>query len=196
MHNVRMERGWRDVRKSTLESYRKVFQYLETNDHLDLDNILHKLCILLVFHDRIQESLNRTAHAWNHHSIRTEGNLTPVALFELSRERGIREGWWEYDPGDPIEFAADPDYGVDGEGPLPPEGEMREEWQRTHRRADENDVGFEVDEEKAEMLAEARRLLDGRIDLNRDDMNWGIDVYIEAVTLLTAIVNEMPEGGA
>lgn len=150
MHNVRMERGWRDVRKGTIETYRKIFSYLEENNLLDLNNILHQVCIILVFHDRIQDSLNRTAHAWNHHRIRTEGNLSPVALFELSRERGIREGWWEYDPGDPIEVAEHPDYGVDGEGPVPPEDEMREEWERS-RRADV-EAGFQEDDEKEEMI--------------------------------------------
>lgn len=189
MHNVRMERAWRDVRKGTIETYRKIFEYLEENHLWQHDNVVHKVCLILVFHDRIQESLNRTAHAWNHHRVRTEGNLSPVALFELSRERGLREGWWQYDPGDPVEIANNPEYGVDGQGPTPPEDEMREEWERAHRQ--DVEAGFEVDDEKEEMLEEARRHLHGRIDLTRDDLNWGIEVYLEAVTLLTAILNEM-----
>ncbi|KAJ7588911.1 hypothetical protein C8J56DRAFT_785153, partial [Mycena floridula] len=60
------------------------------------------LCLYLVFQPCIQESLDQTREAWNHHQIRTAGYRTPVAIYELSRETAIRQGYWTGDSSDDV----------------------------------------------------------------------------------------------
>lgn len=155
---------------------------------LDMTNRIHKICLILVFFDRIQASLNRTTEAWNHHRIRTEHYRSPVVLFELSRERGLREGWWRHDPGDPVDIAGDEFYGVDGDAPLPPADEIRAECRPPREEGEPEED--EIIDGKMEELEWAHGLLDGKIDLAEDDMNWGINVFSRAVLLLTALVEE------
>ncbi|KAK6981399.1 hypothetical protein R3P38DRAFT_3333827 [Favolaschia claudopus] len=96
-HNVRIERLWRDVRKDALETFRQIFDYLEKNDLLDMENPVHSACLFLVFQRRIQgRSRSRTA--------------------------AITRGYWTGDPGDDMDAASDPLYGFDGDAPLPPSG--------------------------------------------------------------------------
>ena len=86
-----------------------------------MENEAHRICLYLVFSKRIQASLDRTQDTWNQHKIRTEHNRCPVALYELSREKAIVQGYWTGDPGDPAEDVLnDAAYGIDGEAPLPP----------------------------------------------------------------------------
>ncbi len=73
----------------------------------------------MVFQPRIQASPNCTRDAWNHHQIRTAGHHTPIALYELSREQAINQGYWTGDPGDDVANVGDL-YGVELEGPIPP----------------------------------------------------------------------------
>ncbi|GLB34620.1 hypothetical protein LshimejAT787_0201850 [Lyophyllum shimeji] len=40
IHNVRIERLWKDVRKDSLEAFRQIFDYLEKNFLLDMANII------------------------------------------------------------------------------------------------------------------------------------------------------------
>lgn len=175
------------MRKDSLESYRQIFIYLGDNDLLDMENEIHRSCLFLVFQPRIQASLDRTRDAWNHHKIRTARNKTPIAIFELSREQAIRRGYWTSDMGDDLDTVADPLYGYDGEAPQPPIAEQ----------AGEPDVvvpepaGIEAQREAGicvnddEELADVQALMED-FDFQRDDENWGIDVYCEAVILLTA----------
>lgn len=93
IQNIRIERLWRDVRKDTLEIYRQIFTHLEEEGLLDMEDSVQRLCLFLVFHPRIQASLNRTRDAWNFHKVRTAKNKTPVALWNLSRMEAISRGY-------------------------------------------------------------------------------------------------------
>lgn len=179
-----MERTWRDVRKGTIEFYIQIFRYLKESQLLNMRHLVHRLCLILVFMPRIQRSLNETIHAWNHHQIRTEHYQTPITLFELSRQQGIRQGWWEYDPGDSMDAAGDPLYGVDGEAPHPPMDDLR----RDHEP--EADVVEDAYPDTTPELEDARQYLSSRIDLDGDDDNHGIDIYLDAVHLL---YTQMPD---
>ncbi|KAK7690570.1 hypothetical protein QCA50_005668 [Cerrena zonata] len=113
LHNVRIERLWRDVRKDTLESFRQVFMYLEEIGSLDMENTIHRVCLFIVYQPRIQASLERTTNAWNNHRIRTAQNKTPIAIYELSKTKAIRLGYWNSDPDDDITDVAESLYGFD-----------------------------------------------------------------------------------
>ncbi|KAI0040528.1 hypothetical protein FA95DRAFT_1502737 [Auriscalpium vulgare] len=184
VHNVRIERLWRDVRKGTVESYRQVFFHLEECGLLNMEDPAHRACLILVFLPRIQESLNRTMDAWNHHSIRTAQHRTPLALYELSREKALRGGYWTGDPGDPPEDASDPLYGVDFDAPMPPADEVRDEEHEAGFAAEGDTEQDDIGEDNEE-LTDAQDLLSD-IDLQADDQKWGIDTYCEAVLLLQA----------
>ncbi|KAJ7183595.1 hypothetical protein C8R46DRAFT_884066 [Mycena filopes] len=187
-HNVRIERLWRDIRKDALETFRQIFDYLEKNDLLDMENPIHSVCLFLVFHRRIQAALDRACDAWNHHRMRTQRDKTPIAVYELSRTAAITRGYWTGDPGDDANVvASDPLYGYDGEAPLPPAlGANDEPLERTQQpvgTAGEREGGILVNDDD-DLLA-AKGLL-GEFDCDRDDGNWGIEVYCEAVILMMA----------
>ncbi|PBK67943.1 hypothetical protein ARMSODRAFT_988814 [Armillaria solidipes] len=171
--DINRSRLWLDVRKDSLETFRQIFQYLEENNLLDMDNSVHHICLFLVFHPRIQASLDRTRDAWNHHQLRTEHYKTPIAIYELSREKAIRRGYWTGDPGDSVdEVRRDPYYGIDGDihdnYPFaPPEAET----------ALNNDEDIEF-----------VKTLMADFNFEAEDSNWGIEVYCEAVIRLLAIV--------
>lgn len=189
LHNIRIERLWRDVRKDSLESFRQVFMYLEETGLLVMDDPIHRICLYLVFQNRVQKSLDRTLDAWNHHKIRTEHNKTPIAIFELSRQTAITRGFWTGDPGDEVDVAADAMYGFDGEAPNPPPSNLYDDPSCVQAdnigSADEMEAGILVNSD--DELNEVQGML-GNLDFEKDDGNWGINVYCEAViTLLSKI---------
>ncbi|KAK7059525.1 Integrase catalytic domain-containing protein [Favolaschia claudopus] len=111
-HNVRIERLWRDVRKDALETFRQIFDYLEKNDLLDMENPIHSTCLFLVFQRRIQAALDRARDAWNHHRMRTQHDKTPIAIYELSRTAAITQDGTASAPGkgnSPRDFLSKPE---------------------------------------------------------------------------------------
>jgi hypothetical protein len=152
-----------------------------------MENDIHHSRLFLVFQPRIQLSLDRTGDAWNHHKIRTARNKTPIAIFELSHETAIRRGYWTGDAGDDIATASDPFYRYDDEGPLPPVGEQGAEQDAVSAGPEGIDAEWEAgiclnDDEE---LAGVQQLMEDS-SLDRNDENWGIDVYCEAVLVLAA----------
>ncbi|KAJ3757240.1 hypothetical protein EV360DRAFT_71318, partial [Lentinula raphanica] len=178
-HNVRIERLWRDVRKDSLESFRKIFKYLEDNGLLDMTNNIQRLCLYVVFQPRIQQSLNRTADAWNQHRISTAGHKTPIALYELSREHAKTRGYWTGDPGDDIRTARDPLYGLEAEldGGMPGD----------HQVPEEDSADIRVNDEDA-ILYTRSAFKDMEFDVEQEDGNWGIENYCQAVLKFKAFV--------
>ncbi|KAF8182195.1 hypothetical protein K438DRAFT_1600950 [Mycena galopus ATCC 62051] len=183
-------RLWRDVRKDTLEAYRQIFMYLEEHGLLDMENSIQRSCLYLVFQPRIQASLNRTRDAWNHHKIRTAGNKTPIAIFELSRETAIRRGYctisfnsayWTGDNGNDLATATDPFYGYDGDAPQPPIAEQDDEPDSVSEEPDgitaERAAGilyhpYICINDDEELHDTYQQMSD--FDFGRDDENWGI----------------------
>ncbi len=169
-----MERTWRDVRKDALEPFRKIFDYLDREAGLlDMSNDIQRLCLYVVFQPRIQAALNRAADAWNHHRIRTAQHRTPIAIFELSRQHAITRGYWTGDPGDDIHIANLSGYGLE-------EGNQ-------HVEPEDSDNIRVNDDEDIEYV---RRAFSGMgVDLQKEDGNWGIEVYCEAVLKFKAFVD-------
>ena len=81
VHNQRIERLWKDMFQSVIATYYRLFYFMEQQDLLDPLNEVHLLSIHYVFLPRINRSLRKFQDAWNHHSLRTEGNSTPHQLF-------------------------------------------------------------------------------------------------------------------
>ncbi|KAJ7174889.1 hypothetical protein C8R46DRAFT_1031481 [Mycena filopes] len=159
--NIRMERAWRDVRKDTLEVYRQIFGHLQESDLLDMEN---------------PHSLDETRSSWNLHKIRTAGNKTPTALYQLSRTRAINR------------TASHPTYGEDPTEQLPPADELRgNPVSPDHTEYPDVDAerlaGVFVNED--EEIREGREILE-ELDVTEDDGNWGIDIYCRAVVLFSS----------
>ncbi|KAJ7673212.1 hypothetical protein DFH06DRAFT_58455 [Mycena polygramma] len=185
--NIRMERGWRDVRKDTLQFFRENFLHLEEIGLLDMESSIGHVCLYIVFQPRIQASLDETLSSWNLHKIRTANNKSPHAIYELSREKAINRGYWTGDPGDDVATASDPSYGVDSNEPLPPLDELANDPDALNANefadaAAEQEAGVYVnhDDEVEEM-----RMALGDFDYMADDGNWGIDAYCRAVLAAT-----------
>jgi hypothetical protein len=78
VHNLRIERLWREVNRIVCRPYRNVFLYLESEQLLDP---LELWCLHQVYTSRINRSLQEFCQQMNNHPIRTEGNLSPNQLF-------------------------------------------------------------------------------------------------------------------
>lgn len=175
-----MERTWHDIRKDSLEAFRETFLYLEQSGLLDMMNPIHRLVLYLIYQPRIQPSLDRSKDAWNLHQIRTAGNRSPIALYELSREKAIRRGYWTGDPGDDIGVASHEDYGVD------------EDIGGADDDCDAYAAHVEVNADGD--LKEMQELL-GEMNLQEEDENWGIDIYCRAVLVAEAAFESQFEAG-
>ena len=81
VHNTRIERLWRDVRKSVLEPLRVTLFALEEEGILDPDNEMDIFCLHQALKNRIDQKLSEFTQSWNNHPLRTEGNHTPLQLF-------------------------------------------------------------------------------------------------------------------
>lgn len=81
IHNVRIERLWRDVFSKVLSKYYNIFCLLEEKNILDIDNPIHLSCLHHTFGRRIQGDLDFWKNAFNIHPIRTERNCTPKQLW-------------------------------------------------------------------------------------------------------------------
>jgi hypothetical protein len=81
VHNQRIERLWRDVYAKVLDTFYRLFYYMESQRVLDVDNELHRFALQLVFVPRINDSLNAWRNTHNNHVIRTEHNRTPLQIW-------------------------------------------------------------------------------------------------------------------
>lgn len=162
---------------------------------LDMENPVHRVCLYVVYQPRIQASLDRTLHSWNRHPLRTEHHKSPQAIYELSKTKAIRLGYWNSDPGDSVLDASDPLYGLDPQAGLPPQDEISEDplQRASEGTADiqgERDTGLLLnDDEEIEVM---REILQG-VDLERDDGNWGIGVFQDALRTAEASLQDFTE---
>jgi hypothetical protein len=181
LHNIRIERLWHDVCRDCLENFRRIFTYLGELFLLDMNIRLHRIALFLVFQPRIQRSLNKMMAAWNNHRLRGEGNHSPNYIFDTSRRKAIREGYWNTDPGNSIGDASDPLYGVDEQDETSvPTDELEDDIAGPE---EEVEAGIRVNTDSE--LAHAQSLLPG-FDYEREDGNWGIETYVELLQALAA----------
>ncbi len=81
VHNTRIERLWRDVRKSVVDPVRVTLFALEEEGILDPDNEVDLYCVHQAFKERINLKLSEFCASWNNHPLRSEYNYTPLQLF-------------------------------------------------------------------------------------------------------------------
>ncbi|KAJ7737843.1 hypothetical protein B0H14DRAFT_3516200 [Mycena olivaceomarginata] len=109
------------------------------------------------------------------------------SLSSASRQQ-LLAGYWTGGPGDAVSAVHDL-YGYDGQAPAPPSDvTANEPLQRM-----EQPVGTEAERAGGILVngdeeLDAAQELFGDFDCDRDDENWGIDVYCEAVVCMTSVL--------
>ncbi|XP_073710260.1 uncharacterized protein [Misgurnus anguillicaudatus] len=83
VHNQRVERLWRDVWTAVTSNYYNVLHNLEEEGFIDLSSDLHLFCVNYVFIPRLHRDLENFIDCWNCHPLSTEGNLTPIQLWNI-----------------------------------------------------------------------------------------------------------------
>ncbi|KAJ8369396.1 hypothetical protein SKAU_G00094240 [Synaphobranchus kaupii] len=78
-----IERLWRDLWIAVSCTYYDVLHTLEEDGLLDISNTLHIFCAHYVFLPRLRADLQTFVEGWNHHPLRTEGNLTPQQMWQM-----------------------------------------------------------------------------------------------------------------
>lgn len=81
VHNCRIERLWRDVFYSVIQTFYSLFYYLESADELNIDNDIDMFCLHYVFIPRINAALVEFKEAYNNHNMRTEHNWSPYRMW-------------------------------------------------------------------------------------------------------------------
>ena len=81
VHNQRIERLWRDMRRVVTEYYRQLFFFMEENNLLNPSSDKDLFCLHFVYLPRINSALENFKKAWNNHKLSTEQGRTPNQLY-------------------------------------------------------------------------------------------------------------------
>ena len=83
VHNQRIERLYRDMRKMVTDCFRHLFYFLENNALLDATSEIDLAALHFVFMPRINNSLEKFKASWNNHKLSTENQKTLNQLYIL-----------------------------------------------------------------------------------------------------------------
>ncbi|CAH0388419.1 unnamed protein product [Bemisia tabaci] len=97
VHNVRIERFWKEVNKITLR-FKVLFENLESIEALNLDEDEQVFYLHYTFIPVIQKFLDRFASRWNAHKIRTANYTAPNVLYRCGKKAPDLEE--DLDPSD------------------------------------------------------------------------------------------------
>ena len=86
VHNQRIERFWRDVRKEVINYYRNIFTFFQKQYNVEFDDVNHKFIMHYMFLPRINMQLRIFQCSWNVHKLSTENNATPLELYEMNKD--------------------------------------------------------------------------------------------------------------
>ena len=121
----------------------------------------------LVYLNRINKSFRLFVDGWNNHSIRTEHFQSPLQLFTSGM---IECGYRGMEDLDVNEL-----YGIDWEGPTPPNSD--------------SDALVSVEYPRNPLNQNEYNELLNSVDIDREDNNYGIDVYLDVVVKVKEILS-------
>ncbi|XP_068747410.1 uncharacterized protein [Montipora capricornis] len=81
VHNVRIERLWRETNRVVIAFYKDIFNFLENSCLLDSLCEIDLFALHYIYLPRINASLGQFVEQWNFHGIRTAGYQSPMALW-------------------------------------------------------------------------------------------------------------------
>ncbi|KAJ7391273.1 hypothetical protein OS493_019405 [Desmophyllum pertusum] len=171
-HNQRIERLWRDVYGGCLSLFYQIFQYLEINYLLDVDNDVHIWCLHYIYLPMLNNHLQTWRDAWIHHPLRTEQNKTPMQLwigglhFTQFGQRMLQ------DAQEPITQEEIDQYGIDWNGPV---GTNQDNIVQVP------DTTCPLDDHNLTLLKQA-------VDFRIDDGHYGISLYNDTMAEVTRLL--------
>ncbi|KAJ8090047.1 hypothetical protein PM082_018627 [Marasmius tenuissimus] len=123
VHNIRIERLWRDVTLGFGGKWKWFFEQLEMHESLNCANPAHLWLLHFLFLDAINHDAILWAEAWNQHkmSLRHRSSASPTEMFVFGMmENGVRgmDEVWNMNDDDRVNFASQEDvdsYGIDWE---------------------------------------------------------------------------------
>ncbi|CAM4273683.1 unnamed protein product [Leuciscus chuanchicus] len=80
-HNQRIERLWVDLWRGVSNVYYDLFNFLESEGIVDVDNEMHMWALHHVYIPRINKDLRNFSRQWNNHGLRTERHQSPLQIF-------------------------------------------------------------------------------------------------------------------
>lgn len=180
VHNTRIERLWRDVYYSVIQTFYSLFYYLEANNFLDVNRTIDMVCLHFVFLPRVNVALEEFRNAYNHHGVRSERNWSPYQIWlnGMIHENNQCASAVQSVMAESQEINSDiSTYGIDPDNTLITENIDFPEEEQIHVSIDTNE--FPADE-IVEMLSEHFNPL-----LNCDD--YGIGLFIEVKEYLNSV---------
>lgn len=161
VHNQRIERLWVDVFIYVTQQFYNIFMHLEEEYDINPDNDLHLFALHAVFLPRINIMLNQFIETWNNHPLRTERNRTPLQV------------WTESFYDDSVVLPSTDNelncFGIDHNGPIPAV--------QTNNDVQVPEVDFDVSDT-------IQNYLDVEVNPNRNDGNFGIDLFLQLLRFL------------
>ncbi|KAL0569464.1 hypothetical protein V5O48_012504 [Marasmius crinis-equi] len=123
IHNIRIERLWRDVTLGFGGKWKYFFEKLEQHEYLNCENSAHIWLLHFLFLDAINHDALRWAEAWNRHkmALRHQPSASPTEMFVFGMmENGIRgmDEVWNFNDDDRVNLSSQEDldaYGIDWE---------------------------------------------------------------------------------
>ena len=168
VHNQRIERLWREVKKLVVIHYWNIFYYLERYQLLDPLNEEAMYALHHVYCPQINRSLVELKNSWNNHPMSTVHNRSPLQLWysgfsnantEYSEVQGVLDDThqnWN-------------NYGIDEDEPLP-----------------EDNADDEIDVPETQLTVAEHQLnqLQILVDPLANDENHGINLYTRALDII------------
>ena len=163
VHNQRIERLWRDVRRIVVNQYHNLFYYMENSNVLDPLCDAHLFCLHYIFIPRINRALLEFQHQYNNHRLRTENHLTPMQLFHVPNLCGTVT----FD--DPT--VVSPGYGIDEDEP--------------HVQLQDSPDVVIIDTPRLQLTDEQHDFIIQNFNSLDEDNNFGINTYVQLLNFVS-----------
>ena len=92
VHNVKIERLWREMNRVVIAFYEDIFHYLEDSCFLDSNSEFNLFALHYINLPRINASLEQFVEQWNIHGVRTAGYQSPMALWHAGIMHSMDDG--------------------------------------------------------------------------------------------------------
>lgn len=165
VHNVRIERLWREMNRVVIAFYKDIFHYLEDSCLLDSNSECNLFALHYIYLPRINASLEQFVEQWNFHGIRTAGYQSPMALWHAGIMHSMDD-----------EVLCEPEsYGIDFESTV---SEI------------DSDCSVVVPQNKIELTEHEMAVLREHVpDPLYDDGNSGVELYMKVCDVISAMRN-------